>query len=123
MANIRLCYESAPVWYNANMVDLAQIKDYAGGELDEVVTNYEWRPVDPDGKHYGVTIKIKIYKDAANRFTALPSHRVKTPLQAGPYMPLTVEDTLEEALKGCIRGFKMFMGTVAETKWIEAEDF
>ena len=105
------------------MVDLAQLKQYAGGELDEVVANFEWRPVDSAGQSYGVTIKIKVYKEGNSRFMAMPSRRVKTPRQASAYMSLEVEDTIEAALKSCIAGFRMYMGAVAETEWPEAEDF
>lgn len=105
------------------MINLAELQKYAGSELDEIVANFEWRPAAPDGQSYGVTIKIKVYKDANNRFMALPSRRVKTPGQADSYMPLTLEDSIEDALKSCFRGFKMFMRTVAETTWPEVEEF
>ena len=99
------------------------LQEYAGGELSQVVANYEWTPIDQAGRSYGVTIKIKVYKHSENRFMALPSRRVKTPGQATPYMSLEEKGSVEEAVKDCISGFKMFMGTAAETEWPETEDF
>lgn len=106
-----------------NDVFMSTLEQYAGGELREVVANYEWCPVDSGGASYGVDVKIRVYKNSHGRFMAYPSHRVKTPRQATPYMSIYEQDSLDEALKDCIDGFKMFMGTAAETEWPENEYF
>lgn len=99
------------------------IEEYAGGELREVVANYEWRPVDKNGTRYDVDVKIKVYKSTNGRFQAYPSHRVKMPGQATPYMSIDEEDTIDGALRDCIGGSHMFMGTADETEWSKNEDF
>ncbi len=102
---------------------MSDLEEYAGGSLREVVTNYEWIPADGTGQSYGVLIKIKVYRNSDGEFYATPSHRVKTPGQAGPYMPSgPSQNSAEEAVRFCIRGFKMFMGSASETGWFEAND-
>jgi|SRR5579871_72695 len=104
------------------MTDLAE---YAreGGELREIVANYEWRPETSEGTSYGVVIKIRVYKLPDGSFMAWPSHKVKTPGQSSPYMSLTYKGSIEEAVIDCISGFRMFQGTIEETTWLENEDF
>lgn len=102
---------------------MPDLEEYAGGSLREVVTSYEWRPADSNGQSYGVLIKIKVYRNSEGEFHASPSHRIKNPGQAGPYMPSgPPQNSVEEAVRFCVRGFKRFMGSASETEWFEAND-
>ena len=98
------------------------LEEYAGGSLREVVTNFEWKPVDSEGHSYGVLIKIKVCKDADGGFCATPSHRVKATGATAPYMPSgPPRDTVEDAVRYCIQGLKLYMRSASETEWSEAE--
>ena len=105
---------------NIRTVDLI---GFAGGILREHMTTYEWRPVDPSGKSYNITIKIKIYRLSANQYDAVPSHMVKSAEQLRPYLSLASQDTPEKAAQECIRGMKKFMREAAETAWPLNEEF
>lgn len=93
-----------------------EVAEYAGGNLSEIVGTYIWEPVSKSGESYNVSIKIEIHRKN-DQYYPIPSHRVKTPRQATPYVSIDTKDTPEEALFGCISGFKMFMGTTEETAW------
>lgn len=93
-----------------------EIVEYAGGNLSEIVKTYIWEPETKEGDSYNVTIRIEVRK-RNGRYLAIPSHKVKTPKQASPYVSLDDKDTPEAALYSCISGFRMFMGTPEETEW------
>ena len=102
------------------MIELAV---YAEGEIKQVVAYYEWQPENRNDRRYNVTINIKLYKNPDSSFMAYPSHSVKKPKHAGAYMSIESKPTVEAAIQDCTGGFKAFMGTVSETKWLPNDDF
>ena len=88
-----------------------------------LVNEFLWTPIDKNGKRFDVDIKIKTYMNSRGKITATPSHMVKTPNLASPYMSLEEKDTTMESVEDCTRGFKAFMGTIDETTWVENPHF
>jgi len=98
---------------------MENILHHHGGELTEVVANYEWRAVDSDGKSYGQIVKIKVLKGANGRFVAHPNHSVRSTGQATPYLSLEEKPSIKAALEDCFLSFGLFKHSVDESEWIK----
>ncbi|HDI74212.1 MAG TPA: hypothetical protein ENF57_04335, partial [Candidatus Korarchaeota archaeon] len=94
---------------NASSVDIESIRETYNHILEAEKVVGEWIfHID----RCPITLKIKVVKFIAGpnrgKYMGIANYQIQSPRQAGPYISLTLKDTVQEALEDALRGFLMW---------------